>query len=148
MQIDTMATGLGDDTSRLPAALDTGAADAFLGFMQRHASAAKPVRFDASGVEILTVAGVQVMLAVARDHGPITVVNPSEAFLVAFGELGIDWTTVLKFEAEEAPPAPPQDVTDVAAPEDVAADQISNDEPTMTKRIMTIDDSKTMRDML
>jgi two-component system chemotaxis response regulator CheY len=148
MQSDVMEAQPGGDISRLPAAIDTTAADAFLGFMRQHASASRPVRFDASGVEILTVAGVQVILAVARDHGPITVVNPSEAFLIAFGELGIDWTTVLNFEVradEDAPSVSPQGETDMAA---AAHDQTPISERTMTKRIMTIDDSKTMRDML
>lgn len=151
MNIGMMEARRGDSIPRLPAALDNVAADAFLDFMRQHAGNSARIRFDASGVEILTVAGVQIMLAVARDYGPITVVNPSGAFLNAFGELGVDWTTVLNVEARDSDEAPTslQNENGVIASDDISANNhIAINERTMTKRIMTIDDSKTMRDML
>jgi two-component system chemotaxis response regulator CheY len=144
---------------RLPAALDLAAAEGFLSSMQQSARGQMPLRIDASGVQVLTLPCVQIMLAAARDHGPISVANPSAAFLGAFEELGIEWATVLdcvegdfqeqiNFNSEDANGF----AVDMPGASDEAKSSIYDAQPiserTMTKRIMTIDDSKTMRDML
>jgi two-component system chemotaxis response regulator CheY len=146
-----------DGTWQLPATLDLAAAEGFLSSMRQRARGKTPLRIDASGVEILTLPCVQIILAAARDHGCISVTNPSAAFLGAFDDLGIEWAGVLdcverKFQ-ENIPAAPaagqPANVNDNAtAAESPAYDARPISEPSMSKRIMTIDDSKTMRDML
>jgi two-component system, chemotaxis family, chemotaxis protein CheY len=104
-------------------------------------------------VEIMTVPGVQIMLAAARDHGPIVTANPSPAFLGAFDDLGIGRFGVLVEDTADDASDFAQDMAASAeppAPEPVASPDLQplTTEVAMTRRIMTIDDSKTMRDML
>ena len=108
---------------RLPAVLDFAAAEALLESLRRIPPA---TALDASSVEVLTLACIQIVLAALKAEPSLSIENPSEAFVSAFGDLALDWR-------REA----------VAAPEAVQTDEVD-----MTKRILTIDDSKTIRDML
>jgi two-component system chemotaxis response regulator CheY len=110
---------------RLPAVLDFAAAEALLESL-RHLPPATAL--DASGVEVLTLACMQVILAALKAEPSLSIENPSEAFVSAFSDLALDWR---------------RDAGAAAAPETV-----QTDEADMTKRILTIDDSKTIRDML
>jgi two-component system chemotaxis response regulator CheY len=152
------------DVFELPPILDLAAADDFLHAVQQRAESQMPLVFDASAVETLTLPCVQIMLAAARDYGRIGVQNPSAAFVAAFDDLGVDRAEIMDCAEEEAavasvvadeisavalapdlPPEPAMDEEASAAPD---PDLTPISEVTMSKRIMTIDDSKTMRDML
>lgn len=131
---------------KLPATLGLDEARNFLGAMRQHAEGRTLLRVDAAAVETLTLACVQIMLAAAREHGRIAATNASPAFLAAFEELGVNWSDFLDVieaidDSAPAIAAAPADLSDEAAPPPTS-------EESMTKRIMTIDDSKTMRDML
>lgn len=149
-----MSDVAGDTLLRLPEILDLTAAEGFLESMRQHATA-KTLRMDASAVRTLTVPCVQILLAAARSHEAMSIQNPSPAFVGAFEDLGIDWMQDLK--VSEGSSLIPDEIVDDAAQVAGAAEpeehteqselhQIS--ENTMSKRILTIDDSKTMRDML
>lgn len=116
-------------------------------------------RLDASDVEVMTLPCLQIILAAKRD-AKIWIDQPSDAFVAAFQELGLDWSEGMSevplplaeepAPAEDAPPIEP-----MAAPvpeESAPAAQPDLIEESMAAvsniRILTIDDSKTMRDML
>jgi two-component system chemotaxis response regulator CheY len=134
---------------KLPSVLDLAAAEGFLDMMCQQAPAAGQMLLDASGVEILTLPCIQILLA-ARQGGRVSIQNPSPAFISAFADLGLDCAKLESGATHgESAPAPEQ-----AAP---ALRGVANDfgmppeqaeRQDMTKRILTIDDSKTIRDML
>jgi two-component system chemotaxis response regulator CheY len=154
MQNGASATGASSDALQLPATLDIAAAEWFLNEMRQRAGAGTPLRLDASGVETLTLPCVQIILAAARECGRIGVANPSDAFLAAFHDLGVEWRDFLEPVEDQTPepfssdPQQPVMAKEIAAPAEALDDPQTVSEPTMSKRIMTIDDSKTMRDML
>jgi two-component system chemotaxis response regulator CheY len=135
-----------DDTGfrlPLPAVLDLAAAEGFLDTM-RHAATEADVKLDASGVEVLTFPCIQIILSALRTHSSMAIDNPSAAFVSAFRDLALDWTEGGQGAAHTAPEAaarPP-----AAAPPPML--DVSKSEINMPKRILTIDDSKTIRDML
>lgn len=145
----------GDTLLKLPEILDLTAAESFLEMVRRHASA-RTLRMDASDVRTLTVPCVQILLAAARSHAAMSITNPSTAFVGAFEDLGIDWMQDLK--VSDAPPLAAEDsIVEDALPAAESSEPENNadqsglpqiSENTMSKRILTIDDSKTMRDML
>lgn len=148
---------IADDTLlKLPEILDLTAAENFLETVRQHAGA-RTLRMDASEVRTLTVPCVQILLAAARSHTAMLVMQPSAAFISAFEDLGIDWMQDIK--VSDAPPAGVENmpVEEAALPTVESAGIADNaeqpelhqiSENTMSKRILTIDDSKTMRDML
>lgn len=145
----------GDTLLKLPEILDLTAAENFLETVRQHAGAAT-LCMDASEVRTLTVPCVQILLAAARSHTAMSITNPSAAFIGTFEDLGIDWMQDLK--VSDAPPLAAEDdaVEDTLPVVESAEAAISAEQPelnqingnTMSKRILTIDDSKTMRDML
>lgn len=131
-------------TVKLPAALDLSAAAALLDTMHRQMQAQGPLRIDASGVQALTLPCIQVILAALRSHDSIAIEHPSEAFVSAFEDLGFDCAEL--FDGKAAEPAPTRIASapiSIPAPEPAEAES----QPA-AKRILTIDDSKTIRDML
>jgi two-component system chemotaxis response regulator CheY len=146
----------GDTLLKLPEILDLTAAENFLETVRQHAGA-NTLCMDASDVRVLTVPCVQILLAAARSHAAMSVSQPSDAFVGAFEDLGIDWMHDLK--VSDSPPLTGENVSTeeeassadepaeaANAAEQPELNQIS--EKAMSKRILTIDDSKTMRDML
>lgn len=150
-----------DTQLRLPAVLDLAASEAFLDTM-RHACEVETVKVDASAVDVLTLPCMQVIVAALKINPGMRIDNPSEAFVRAFADLALEWR---QEGQDDAPPEMPQDEqpqqddqpelqTDASAAADSAASEISGtpdtqtDEACMTKRILTIDDSRTIRDML
>jgi two-component system chemotaxis response regulator CheY len=148
---------------KLPPVLDLAAAESFLETVRGHVAAGTPLTLDASEVETLTLPCMQIIVAAQRTEAPVSIVNASEAFASAFADLGLAWT------GESAPVAAPEGAAAQAEPEaaamqaepepastqieDAPADvQAAPDLPMeatpMAKRILTIDDSKTIRDML
>lgn len=113
----------------LPPVLDTSAAAGLLANLRQRLAAAPSLRIDASGVETITLACMQIVLAALKTPG-VRVEQPSAAFVNAFDDLALSLGAA-ESAAEEAPaPAP------------------KTEEAVMAKRILTIDDSKTIRDML
>jgi two-component system chemotaxis response regulator CheY len=139
---------------KLPAVLDLAAAEEFIATLRQQLQGQGGLRLDASAVETLTLPCIQILLAAMRDHDQISIEQPSIEFASAFQDLGLAWATgdasghgqLCAPAVEEAQGAP--------APAWKAQDDVSdfNHEKKegcdMAKRILTIDDSKTIRDML
>jgi len=89
---------------------------------------------------------VQILLAAKRSSDRMSVETPSPAFVSAFEDLGLDCAELCSASA-----APDEaDTHDVNPNPSDEADRppAAAEELPMTKRILTIDDSKTIRDML
>jgi two-component system chemotaxis response regulator CheY len=166
-----------EPTIMLPAVVDLAAANTLLATLRQKLAADQSCRLDASNVEKLMLPGIQVVLAATKSSAKIEVVNPSAAFCAAFQDAGLSWvrsdaTQPAQAEVQEQVQAPvqepaqqqmeakaPDQVPDAAAQSDLnaaAPEQpqpsaeiaVASDEPRPAKRILTIDDSRTMRDML
>jgi two-component system chemotaxis response regulator CheY len=155
-----------EPTITLPAVVDLAAANTLLATLRERLAAGRACRLDASQVETLMLPGIQVVLAATRSSEKVEVVDPSASFCGAFQDAGLSWIRAaapppVQAEVEDRAPAQvPQEVP--AQPEcqaqDQPADQAQNVDPQpdpiaaggppAAKRILTIDDSKTMRDML
>ena len=127
---------------KLPASLDLAGAQELLAALKEKTADAKPVWLDASYVEAIALPCIQVVLAGINLRGVVSVVKPSAAFVSAFADLGLAWDhqpVELPAESVATTSEPPQaEAPDIAQASEVA----------VNKRILTIDDSKTMRDML
>jgi len=153
----------------LPKILDLAAAEGFLTSMRQRLSDERPLCIDASAVEVLTLPCIQIILAVKGCQGKISIENPSIAFTLAFEDIGINWAWGLDRSEEQAQEQTqekiqekiqeqcrnhveeiPQQAVDDSGVQNLAndADLQQINESAMSKRILTIDDSKTMRDML
>jgi len=152
MQGISMDSDAADGPLKLPTTLDFAAADEFLTSVRQRTGNGTPLCVNAAAVEALTLPCMQIMLAAARSHGRIAVKNPSAAFICAFEDLGIDWMQDIDCSQaqDECSGAAEQPAIDEGGMQCESADhdleQIS--ESAMSTRILTIDDSKTMRDML
>ncbi len=148
------------DTARLklPTVLDLAAAERFLDMMCQHVTAQAQLRIDASEVETLTVPCIQIILA-AMQTGQVSIESPSRAFVSAFEDLGLDCDGFVHIDPESAAPAISRSNADQARPESHAIEHLplaealsppseKAIEQDMAKRVLTIDDSKTIRDML
>lgn len=130
----------------LPAVVDLAAAEALLATLREAHAAGRRCRLDAAQVEKLKLPGIQVIVAAIRGGANVEVVNPSASFCSAFEDAALSWmsggtaelVTSDSFAAKPVAGDPAQPFAD-AAPDPAAA---------AAKRILTIDDSKTMRDML
>jgi two-component system, chemotaxis family, chemotaxis protein CheY len=166
-RLKARAEAMQTDQLKLPAVLDLNAAEDFLATLRQHLQGESALRLDASAVETLTLPCIQILVAAMRDHGQIAIDQPSNEFANAFRDLGLTWT-------EGEPQAEPESVQQLGEPEadqpqaeadqspaeEVQAqpaespvdenhfDQVQKDACDMAKRILTIDDSKTIRDML
>jgi two-component system chemotaxis response regulator CheY len=128
---------------KLPTVLDLAAAERFLDTMCRQMPAQAQMHIDASDVETLTLPCIQIILA-ALQGGQVSIENPSSAFISAFEDLGLDCTAQCISATEpERPSAEPQSIED-----DFGQPPEQAEQQDMAKRILTIDDSKTIRDML
>jgi two-component system chemotaxis response regulator CheY len=123
--------------------LDLAAAERFLDTMCRQVSAQTQLHMDASEVETLTLPCIQIILA-AMQGGQVLIQNPSSAFVSAFDDLGLDCAAHCASATDLEPPSagPLSIEDDFGKPPEQAEQQ------DMAKRILTIDDSKTIRDML
>ena len=127
---------------KMPKNLDLAAAQDLLAAIKRRAEDAKHVWLDASDVETLALPCIQILLAAIKSPGIVSVADPSATFISAFSNHGLVWdhqpkkrpANEVASDVPEAQAALPEVPQGGAAP--------------MTKRILTIDDSKTMRDML
>lgn len=157
------------DQLKLPAVLDLNAAEEFLATLRQHLQGEGSLRIDASAVETLTIPCIQILVAAMRDHGQIAIDQPSNEFANAFRDLGLSWTEgepqanseqesvqqICEPEAAqpqaEADQSPSQEVQAQPAQSPVDENDFNHEQKDacdMAKRILTIDDSKTIRDML
>ena len=156
MNDDANTTGMA-----LSAILDLAAADGLRESLLQSVPEDRPLRVNASAVETLTLPCIQVLLAALSYRGGISVENPSAEFVSAFEDLGLRpaWREVSsgpiipETEPEPQQQIPMQDSPPLAAddcepPPVSVSDLQQSSENVMSKRILTIDDSKTMRDML
>ncbi len=126
-----------DNIIKLDAENDLGKAEILLVTIREWLAAGMSLTLDASAVETLTLPCIQIILAAIRSHPNVTVVNPSAAFVEAFRDLALDC------------PMADGDLARPRRPADKARSDVNpSSEGPMPKRILTIDDSKTMRDML
>jgi two-component system, chemotaxis family, chemotaxis protein CheY len=139
-----------DRTIKLQPVLDLDAGQALLGELKGKLASGESLCLDASGVEVMSLPGVQIVLAAIRAKSKVSVIAPSPVFVAAFTDHGISWESEaaatgagqpLAAEAEAEAEAAPEPSAEVAQPPAAA-------ELLPMKRILTIDDSKTMRDML
>jgi two-component system chemotaxis response regulator CheY len=124
------------DRLKLPVALDLHAAEELLMQLRRRLASGAAVSLDASGVETVTLASMQIILSALASNMHLRIERASPAFVGAFDELGLglgDALVAAEIETDDHI-------------EDTGAEPAS-EAPTM-KRILTIDDSKTIRDML
>jgi two-component system, chemotaxis family, chemotaxis protein CheY len=128
---------------KLPTVLDLAAAGDLLATLRQRLAAEPRLCVDASEVESLTLPCIQVLLAGRRAFAGMAIELASPAFVSACDDLGLDNAELCNAAAEAGDPS--------VAPEPVAAVAVPPLQPgaaRMTKRILTIDDSKTIRDML
>jgi two-component system, chemotaxis family, chemotaxis protein CheY len=161
-------------TIALPAVLDLAAAETLLVTLRQALAADQPCCLDASNVEKVMLPAMQVILAAMRASEKLKVVNPSTSFCSAFGDAALSWVrdneaqpaqdrasdgdpqgdpnevsaqSQPAYEAARAQARPAQEES-AALPRPAQESKARTDEPPAAKRILTIDDSKTMRDML
>jgi two-component system chemotaxis response regulator CheY len=139
-----------DRTIKLQQILDLDAGQALLGELKGKLASGEPLCLDASGVEVMSLPGVQIVLAAIRSRSKVSVLSPSPVFIAAFADHGISWDSEAAATGADQPPAAePEAAPAVAAtPAPIAAPVEPDPAPPPMKRILTIDDSKTMRDML
>jgi two-component system chemotaxis response regulator CheY len=137
---------------KLGAILDLSTAEVFFETMQQRVNAGHELRLDASGVATLTLPCIQIILAATKSNHLISIENPSPAFASAFADLGLDWPRSPETAIEVSPDdGLVRDAVDINIPADNPDDDPTPNQPedkAMAKRILTIDDSKTIRDML
>jgi two-component system chemotaxis response regulator CheY len=143
---------------KLPEVLDLAAAEGLLAAMMQRLGSGGPLRIDASTVEVLTYPCIQIILSALRTYDGISIEKPSMAFISAFGDLAIDWTqgqAQMQDQTRDQTQDQTAETIQPQAPQDGdlgnEANRLDHSQPSesvMAKRILTIDDSKTMRDML
>lgn len=129
---------------KLPNILDFAAAAGLHQSVLGGLKASGRLQIDASEVEVISLPCMQVILAATREGAVI--INPSPAFTEAFETLALELATAVEFQSHPLPIEEPVQEPMQAAP-DIEIPAASNG-GAMSLRIMTIDDSKTMRDML
>jgi two-component system chemotaxis response regulator CheY len=153
-----------EPTITLPAVVDLAAADALLGTLRQRLAADQACDLDASNVEQLMLPGIQVILAAVRSGAKVQVSNPSPSFRSAFDDAGLSWVSsheteqvqeqvqelVQELAREQGLKDEPQPDLDAAPVQSQPSQETEarTGGPRAAKRILTIDDSKTMRDML
>jgi two-component system chemotaxis response regulator CheY len=162
MQVSVMNSAADNTLLKLPEILDLAAAEGFLDLMRQRLENGEPLRIDASAVETLTFPCIQIILAAMRSCDRISIEHASIAFVSAFEDLAIDFMQG-RAQAQVQPQVQPQDQAQDQSSENIQQltsdqgktqcevghpDQDQPNESAMAKRILTIDDSKTMRDML
>ena len=143
-----------DRTIKLQPILDLDAGQTLLGELKGKLASGEPLWLDASGVEVMSLPGVQIVLAAIRSKPKVSVLSPSPVFVAAFADLGMSWDREAAATGADQPPAAGPDAAPAAAAQPAPAEPPASAAPEPDlgalpmKRILTIDDSKTMRDML
>ena len=141
-----------DRTITLQPILDLDAGQALLGELKGKLASGEPLCLDASGVEVMSLPGVQIVLAAIRSKSKVSVLSPSPVFVAAFADHGISWDSEAAATGADQPPAVEPQAAPAAAAQPAEPPAAAASQPDLgalpMKRILTIDDSKTMRDML
>jgi two-component system chemotaxis response regulator CheY len=164
-----------EPTITLPAVVDLAAANTLLATLRERLAGGHACRLDASQVETLMLPGIQVVMAATRSSEKVEVVDASASFCSAFEDAGLTWIRVAtpvqvqvedraaaqvpqevparaESQAQDRPPDQAPNADPIAAAPEPApsapAIEVPAGGPPAPKRILTIDDSKTMRDML
>ena len=133
---------------KLPKVLDLTAAITLHESILLDVQGAGGARVDASEVEVLTLPCLQILLAAKRD-ARVWIDHPSDAFIQAFADLGLDWSHGMQKPPEPAVEPPLEESLPQLEVNAAAMDIIEESASAIGNlRILTIDDSKTMRDML
>lgn len=145
--------GAQDDIAfyKLPSVLDLGAAEAFLGTLRQTVQAAPKLRLDAADVDVLTLPCAQIVMAALAGETEVNIQRPSQAFLDAFADFGLDVSAHCVadvIEVEAMPEQVGEEISIAPEPQPTEPEPQTAETATMSKRILTIDDSKTIRDML
>lgn len=126
---------------KLPSTLDFAAAEGLLERMREAVQSAPQLRLDAADVVTLTLPCAQIIMAALSSQAEVTIQRPSQELLDAIADLGLDVSAYC--------------VADEHIAMDLEAEEMAGDDAgvpmeaaPMSKRILTIDDSKTIRDML
>ncbi|MBN9061981.1 MAG: response regulator [Rhizobiales bacterium] len=130
-----------DDERRvlsLPARMDLAAARVLHEVLRERLRDGAALVLDASGVEVMTTPAAQLILSALRTFASASLAHPSICVEDAFRDMGVDWRSAANVKKPDAAFADAQGAEESAA-------RHSESPP---RRILTIDDSKTMRDML
>ena len=126
---------------KLPSTLDFAAAEGLLERLREAVQSAPQLRLDAADVVTLTLPCAQIIMAALSSQADVTIQRPSQELLDAFADLGLDVSTNCVADEHIA--------MDLEAEETIGDDaSVSMEAASTSKRILTIDDSKTIRDML
>jgi hypothetical protein len=104
---------------KLPKVLDLAAAIGLHEDILRDVQAAGGARLDASDVEVLTLPCIQILLAAKRD-AKVWIDQPSDAFVSAFADLGLDWADGMNEVPEPVVEAVARPVSEPASANPVA----------------------------
>jgi two-component system, chemotaxis family, chemotaxis protein CheY len=155
-----------EPTITLPAVVDLAAADSLLATFRQRLAAHQSCHLDASNVEKLMLPGIQVILAAIKSSEKVQVLNPSTAFRSAFDDAALSWVRSNESERTQghvqeqvqqqiqvqdraSADEPQSELSEAPVPlQPSQQSEARTDAPRAAKRILTIDDSKTMRDML
>jgi len=150
MQQATVIDNANSPVFELPAVLDLAAGQNFLDALRQKLTNGGPLRMNAAAVETLTFPCVQIILAALKSYDHVSIESPSIAFVSAFEDLAIDWTPY----KSDTPGVRDGDTRNQTEEQTAAQSEVPTSdlppkaEGAMATRILTIDDSKTMRDML
>jgi len=140
--------------AKLKPVMDLAAAEQFLVEMRSLVDTSIELHLDASEVRTLTTPCIQIILAAVRANHGVAVVSPSPEFVSAFTDLALTFPQTEPVSMNEPAEIEPAQAAASLAPENSAGPNTQPetfDQPeaeAMAKRILTIDDSKTIRDML
>jgi two-component system chemotaxis response regulator CheY len=133
-------------TSRkLPATLDVDAAAGLLEMLQSSVQNSHPLHLDASGVETLTFPCAQILMAALTSHDQVAIGRPSQEFVTVFEEFGFAWREAEIDIVEQREFGNAREQVEGA---DLTPEPKQMNGGSMSKLILTIDDSRTIRDML
>lgn len=123
---------------QLPARMDHAAVAHWHDLLRDRANEGATLVLDGSGVAFVTTPALQLILSALRSFGRASLARPSVCLEEAFADLGIDWRKESERDGAAAEPDPAGAEAEAARAPAARA----------TRRILTIDDSRTMRDML
>ena len=139
---------------KLKPVMDMYVADEFLVDIRKLVDTSDELYLDASEVRTLTTPCIQIILAATRANHGVAVVSPSPEFASAFADLGLTFPQTEPLAMQAPAEIEPAQTPSLEGPDGSEfPDSSTNvfDQPeadAMAKRILTIDDSKTIRDML
>jgi two-component system chemotaxis response regulator CheY len=142
----TMHNGVNKSQLKLPAVLDLAAAENFIDTMRERLQLGLQLSIDASGVETLTLPCIQIILAAQKSCDRMSIDQPSTAFICAFEDLALDWAGLCETDTIDADADAQIAIGEPTG--EIIHPAVQAEDLAMAKRILTIDDSKTIRDML